>query len=157
MVVSIFKLKEDHVTCNVVLGLLFLSLNLTFMGHFLGNSDFLKYITLPLTLPDGRNETWLLFGEALRITKEVLSLYPDLWVSKVVIGLLFGLWSHSSAHPAFARRRCGAWRKMAEASPRPTCPSEAEGVVSLHTCGSCETLIECAALGSSRFTALSPS
>lgn len=32
-------------TCNVVLGLLFTSLNLTFMGHFLGNSDFLKYIT----------------------------------------------------------------------------------------------------------------
>ena len=108
-------------TCNVVLGLLFPSLNLTFMGHFLGNSDFLKYITLPLTLPDGRNETWLLFGEALRITKEALSLYPDLWVSELVIGLLFSLWSHSSAHPAFARRRCGAWQKMAEASPRPTC------------------------------------
>ena len=52
-------------TCNVVLGLLFPSLNLTFMGHFPGNSDFLKYITLPLTLPDGRNETWLLCGEAL--------------------------------------------------------------------------------------------
>lgn len=108
-------------TCNVVWGLLFPSLNLTFMGHFPGNSDFLKYITSPLTLPDGRNETWLLCGEALRITKEVLSLYPDLWVSKLFIGLLFSLRSHSSVHPAFACRRCGAWRKMFEASPGPTC------------------------------------
>lgn len=94
MVLFIFKLKEDHMTCNVVLGLLFPSLNLTFMGHFLGNSDFLKYIALALTLPDGRNETWLLCGEAFRIAKEGLSLYPDLWVSEFFIGLLFSLWSH---------------------------------------------------------------
>lgn len=89
-----FKLKRDHVTCNVVLGLLFPSLNLTFMGHFPGNSDFLKYIISTLQMEE--NEAWLLCGEALRITKEVLSLYPDLWVSKLFIELLFSLRSHSS-------------------------------------------------------------
>lgn len=124
-------------TCNVVWGLLFPSLNLTFMGHFPGNSDFLKYITSPLTLPDGRNETWLLCGEALRITKEVLSLYPDLWVSRLFIGLLFSLRSHSSVHPAFACRRCGAWRKMFEASPGPYLPPQRLRALCLCTLVAC--------------------
>lgn len=126
-------------TCNVVFKVCYFHLVWLSWGIFRQQWLFPKYITSPLTLPDGRNEEAGYSVGKHRITKEVLSLYPDLWVSRLFIGLLFSLRSHSSAHPAFVED-VGAWRKMFEASPGPTCPPRRPGHVSLHTCGLCETL-----------------